>query len=342
MDLYILDSEFNPVAIVDNYISIIWVTRYYTCGDFELYISADDSLFNFLKPDYFIARDDDSSIMVIEKLEIKTDIEKGNFFIVSGRSLESVLARRVITTQTIINTTNPISGIKSLIESCTNSTRRAIPGLVIDASLSINEELTVQFTGGTLLDAITSICTRFSVGSKMTLSGKNIRLSFYQGDEVDVIFSAEFDNLINSDYIFDYTNYANFAHVAGEGEGKNRRGIGVTKKREAGLAHREIYVDARDISSNDGDVSDDDYVKMLQERGMEKLEKEHSITKSFEAEVNPSGTYKYKIDYNLGDIITITNEYGISAHPRIVEIIENWDKTGYKVVPTFEEMEPET
>ena len=39
--------------------------------------------------------------------------------------------------------------------------------------------------------------------------------------------------------------------------------------------------------------------------------------------------------------MTVETSYGISTHPRIVEIIENWDETGYKLVPTFEEMEVE-
>ena len=29
-------------------------------------------------------------------------------------------------------------------------------------------------------------------------------------------------------------------------------------------------------------------------------------------------------------------EYGITAYPRIIEVIESEDETGYKVVPTFE------
>lgn len=339
MDLYILNESRTPIAVIDAYKSLIWTKRYYTCGDFELYIPANKALVDILKPDYFITRDDDDSVMVIEKLQIQTDVEEGDFFIVSGRSLESILARRVITAQTIIRNMSPILGIKSLVDACTYGTRRAIPGLVVDTSFSTTETLTMQITGDVLMDAISSICTRFGIGFKMTLSGTTMTLSFYRGNETDVTFSPEFDNLINSTYTFDYTNYANFAHVAGEGEGKDRIGRGVNTIVESGLAHREVYIDARDISSNNGEISTSEYAQMLTERGLQKLEEEHSVTKSFEAEIEPNMTYHYKEDWNLGDIVTVTNEYGATSNPRIIEIIESWDDTGYTVVPTFDSLE---
>jgi hypothetical protein len=327
--------------VIDSFSSLIWTKRYYTCGDFEICIPADDELLEFIKADYFIRREDDDTVMIIERLQIQTDVENGDYFIISGRSLESILARRVITTQILINSMNPILGIKLLVDTCTFGSRRAIPGLVVDTSFPLDETVTTQFTGNTLINAISSICTRYGIGFKIILSEQTLTLSFYQGEEVNVTFSPEYDNLINSTYVFDYTNYANFAHVAGEGEGRDRRGRGVNTIIESGLAHREVYVDARDISSNNGEVSSVDYAKMLEERGLQKLEVEHSVTKSFEAEIEPNMTYEYGKDYNLGDIITVTNEYGIISKPRIVEIIESWDENGYTVVPTFEELEVE-
>ena len=68
---------------------------------------------------------------------------------------------------------------------------------------------------------------------------------------------------------------------------------------------------------------------------------EYSITKVFEAEIEPRTTFKYKDDYDLGDIVEVTTEYGVTAHPRIVEIIESWNETGYSVIPTLEELEVE-
>ena len=47
--------------------------------------------------------------------------------------------------------------------------------------------------------------------------------------------------------------------------------------------------------------------------------------------------YKYKQDYDVGDIVTIKNEYGIIADVRITEVTESEDSTGFSVIPTFEQ-----
>ena len=66
---------------------------------------------------------------------------------------------------------------------------------------------------------------------------------------------------------------------------------------------------------------------------------EHTSITSFAGEIIVGMSYKYKEDYNLGDIVNIVNEYGISINVRISEIIENQDDNGYTMEPTFENIE---
>ena len=75
MELLILNKLFQPVSILEGYTSLIWTKRYYGYGDFELYIAADSALLDVLQKDFFITRSDDESVMIIEKIEIKTDIK---------------------------------------------------------------------------------------------------------------------------------------------------------------------------------------------------------------------------------------------------------------------------
>jgi hypothetical protein len=348
MDVYVLNGSFEPIAIIDTFSSLIWTKRYYNCGDFELYIPADENMLKYLQPDYYLIRDDDDSVMVIEALEIQTDAENGDFYIVSGRSLESILLRRIFDRQFLIDARTSLSSvILGMVQECTtvhygSGTYRDIPGLDVDLNDKFSGSYKAQFTGQTLLDAIISLCQPREVGIKMTISGTSLVLSVYQGSEVDVTFSPEFDNLINSKYVYDKTNLANTAIVAGEGQGSSRRWATVLNTtfadRPSGLALRELYVDARDVSSNDDEISAADYNAMLSARGSEKLA-EHSVAESFEAEIEPQASFQYKTDYNLGDVVTVTNEYGVTAKPRIIEIIESWGDTGYTVVPTFDALE---
>ena len=346
MDVYILNKIFQPIAVIDEYKSLIWTKRYFEYGDFELYIPADDSLLEFLQPDLYVKRDDDESVMIIEKLEIKTDTENGDYFIVSGRSLESILLRRIFNRQFVLSNASTVNAAaQQMVTECTTvhpprtGTYRQIEGLTVDQNNPISSSFSAQFTGQTLFEGIQSISQPLGVGMKIELSGRQMVLKFYEGQDRDVFFSPEFDNMTNSSFIFDKSNLANNAYVAGEGEGSERKWAGVLTTTESlrpsGLDLREVYVDARDVSSNEGEISEPDYSAMLATRGREKLA-EFEISKTFDAEIEPDVSFKYKTDYDLGDFVTVTNEYGVTSKPRIVEIVECWDDTGYTAIPTFD------
>lgn len=82
------------------------------------------------------------------------------------------------------------------------------------------------------------------------------------------------------------------------------------------------------------------YEVYLLNRGYEKLA-EYGEKITFEGTIEPTVTFMYKDDYNLGDIVTVQNRYGISASVRIVEVIEVDDDNGYSVQPKFEFVEQE-
>lgn len=101
MELLVLDKNFSIVGIIDQYESFNWTDRYNECGEFELTLLADKDLFDIVKTDYYLYFDQsEKKYMIIEGLEIKTDYEKGNRLIVTGRSLESILDRRIIWSKT--------------------------------------------------------------------------------------------------------------------------------------------------------------------------------------------------------------------------------------------------
>ena len=347
MELYVKDSEYNIIAVLDSFVSLIWTKRYYQYGDFELVIPAAAGLLDIIKQDYYIIREDDDTVMIIESILIQTDAEDGNVMIISGRSLESILLRRVFMRQYTINHTGTLAGlVLALVERCMTSyiqdhpDYRRIAGLTVDTSSSFEGTMSVQFTGDTLLSAIISLCRPKEIGIKMQLVESSLILSLYQGADTDVIFSPEFDNVISSKYSEETRNLANFVTVAGEGEGNDRTTCDILNGRFAditGLKLREGYVDARNVSSNGGEISGVEYLDIMTQKGYDYLS-EHSVDKTFESEVEPDMTYHYKTDYNLGDKVTVQNDFGITSRPRIVEIIESWDATGYKVIPTFDEL----
>jgi len=98
----------------------------------------------------------------------------------------------------------------------------------------------------------------------------------------------------------------------------------------------EIYVDARDISSDteSGTIPDTEYNALLVSRGQEKLA-EAPMELNYTGQIEPTVNFIYGTDYELGDIIEIINEFGTANAARITEIIESWDENGHTIVPTF-------
>jgi hypothetical protein len=283
--------------------------------------------------------------MIIENIKITTDVENGNFYTISGRSLESILMRRIVlgatSHQFTIETDDAAELVYQLIkinigENATEN--RTIENFVVNETFAYPADIKMQITGKNLADAVSDICQTYGFGYRVTLDDGDIVFALYEGSITDVTFSAEFDNLINSDYEYNCENLKNVAYIAGEGEGTARKWTDINSDTYSGINRRELFVDARDISSNNDEISENDYYDMLVTRGTEKLA-EQQIVKAFSGDIEQQTTYQYKKDYNLGDIVTVDNGYGVTAMPRIIEIIECWDDTGYKVIPTFEKWE---
>lgn len=344
MDFYIHNPEGVWVGIVENPTSAIWTRRYQTPDDFELKFPATQEALAMITDGCYITRPDTAGIMIVERIEITTDAEEGNFLLISGRGAESMLDRRIVYEQTILSGRVDVAILRLIRENAISPADQArrLP-LIMDTPDVAADKINAQHTGTNLLEAVEEICTAYGLGFRAVTEGGNVvvpRIELFKGtdrsagqsDNSPVTFSAEFENLLATTYAMDTTAYKNVAIVAGEGEGKNRKRA--TVGNAAGVDRREIYVDARDLSTNEGEVSADDYTAQLQARGVEVIA-ESAITEAFEGEIDTTNTFVLDADYTIGDIVTTVNEYGIQKDTRIMAIMESWDESGYLAVPTF-------
>jgi hypothetical protein len=77
------------------------------------------------------------------------------------------------------------------------------------------------------------------------------------------------------------------------------------------------------------------YTDALTFRGQTKLA-EHVAVQSFDAEVNTRSNLGYKVDYDIGQTVTIhARNWGVSITTRITEINEQFDETGLLLDVTF-------
>lgn len=348
MNIFVKNTDFEIVKMVEVFESMIWTDRYQSCGDFELYMPMDEDVLSYIKNDYYLINGNSEHFMIIEELLIKTDIEEGNMLTVSGRSGESIIDRRIVwglmilsgdlqdaiealLYDNIINPEDPSRRIDNFIFERTDDP--VISYMTIDA----------QYTGDNLYDIITAICDGLNIGFKITLNDNNqfvFKLyrgtdrSYNQSKNSYVVFSPEFENIINSKYLKNTANKKNVTLIGGEGEGTERKYAQLGD--EKGLNRRELFTDARDISSNvDGvDIPESEYALLLIQRGNEKLS-EHTEVEAFEGDIESGITFTYGEDYFIGDTVSIANEFGVKSTPQIVEIIESQDETGYSIIPTF-------
>lgn len=342
-ELLVLNPNFETIKNIDTLKSLIWTDRYYGAGDFEIYTPVNLELMSFLQQDYYLWRKGSEHLMLIESMEIECDIEEGDHLIVTGKSLEFILDRRIVWEQTIL-TGNFQNAVQTLLNENVISPAiedRKISNFIFEPStdpniLSLTVDAQIE-RGINLYEAVLVLCFERGVGFKITLSDDKFIFRLYKGEDRSydqsnnpyVVFSSNFENLMNSNYIETKTNLRTVTLIDGEEKSTVVGG-------ESGLSRREMYTDAKSIYRTvDGvTLTDEEYLAQLEQRGSEALS-EHSLSTSFDGELDSATTYKYGKDFFLGDLVQVSNEYGIEAKTRVIEMIYSQDLSGLKEYPTF-------
>lgn len=356
MVIHVLDRSFNLVGVIDDYISVIWRPAYYDIGDFELYINATSEAVELLKRNYYLVRDKDifvdgenvtySNVMIIKNLILNTDAEEGDKLTYTGRELKFILNQRIVWNQTNLagSTENAIRQLVNDNAINPSDSNRVIPNLMLGVSAGLTDTIEKQITGDKLDQAIIDICTAYNYGWEIYVYNGMMMFIVYQGldrsysqnDRPYVVFSEEFENILNSAYELNSESYANTTLIGGEGEGIERIYTTVNNN-NSGLDRYEVFTDARDISQNKDSedfIDSATYLNLLAERGNENIAS-LANTEGFTGEVLSDVTYKYGEDFYLGDKVTVVNKYGLSKDVMVLSAIESVDDTGTKLIPQF-------
>lgn len=339
---------FEPLLILDNYKSLIWTTRYYDHGDFEIVLPMNEKTAVSCQATYYVVRPDDENVGIIEKVEARISETDEELIIISGRFLTQILGRRIIAEQTEVNGTVAQAINKLITDAIINPTipERRISNFVL-GDYSTTDTITAQYTGKNLYTVIHDICVQYGIGFKITLNENNqfvfslyegVDRSYNQSTNPYVIFSDAYDNLMNIQYQADFKNVVTAVLAAGEGEGNQRKTVWVSTDTlsvlsATGLYRYEYYLDARNTSSNEGEISEQDYLDQLAELGKENFTP-YELT--FGGEVIFTAI-EFKKDVNIGDIVVIQDSRsGNAVSARIIEVIESISESGaYSIIPTF-------
>lgn len=376
MVVYVLGPTFEREATIDTYTSLIWTKRARACGDFELYMRADaqiaEALFSGPTP-RFLVREKDvlgprsyRNVMRIDgrgsAAEYKSAAETGDWMTVTGTDLKSLLYQRVIYSQTVANATIPniVTALLNANIISPSYAARAISGFTRGTDDLVTPEISTetvsrQWTGDNLGEAVQELLDTRNLMFDVEIVDGQYALALYEGRDRSldqtaldyVVFSYGFENLISSNYKEGRAeDFANAAYVGGEGEGSDRTVVGAATVGAEGVHRFELWVDARNSSSNDGEITAAQYRAQLKQEGVEAYtETQERSAPTFDAEIDlTSSPFKLGRDFHLNDVVQIDGQFAQAA-ARVTEVIESESDKGPQVVAKFAifniEQEPE-
>lgn len=361
MNLYILDNNFKMIYNIDTFESLIWKERYNGYGEFEFYTPLNDyitEIFNAIREiklqdeDCYVWSREYNSYMIIENMKIQADYEKGWHLIMSGKGLESVLNRRIIWSPITLKSKFQYAIEKVLNESIISPEieDRKIENFIfkkVEDEYIEGLSLSVQYTGVNVYNMFEELCENEGLGFEVNFDEnynfvfkllRGLDRSFEQDDRPYIVFSKNYENLLSSEYEEETSVYKNVALVAGEDINLKDKRKSIVIGDQVGLKRRELFVDARDIQSENEkgeSIPESDYNELLKTRGDKKL-KEHPYKKDMNCEIEAKNTFIYGKDFFIGDIVQVVNDFGLISKARVTEYTRVEDEKGYAVYPTFD------
>lgn len=327
MDIKIIDRQFNLLGIVDKFESLIITKSYSGIGEFELHLNENDiNLDNLVSENIIFTSPKKAYIILHRELD-----SKSGKVIIRGKELKFLLSRYI---------TYPAPGeayhkassfvdvvMKALVSKGIYDSN--INNLIVSEEYLFEPQLTFQTRYKNLAGELEKIGVTYGLGWDIWLDLERKKYFFEVTKGKDrtanqtalppAIFSLEYDNVSEQKLIDSKLNYANYAIVAGQGEGADRA-IAIVDQTN-GDERYEVFVDARDIA----DTAE------LPARGQQKLA-ELTRVFAFSSKINPYSNLRYEEDYDLGDLVTVKNKkWNITEDNRITEITEIYEGDGFNL-----------
>lgn len=255
-------------GICDTFSSLIWDVEYFSPGKFEVYVSANAGTIALFRRGNIVGRSDDKQHYgIIEGVYLRTDAENGDYLTISGRFLMCLLSRRIITPTLSFTAYRTYGEIvqtavqKNCITPWT-AAERGIPSLKIGAVSGDCWEIknVLQVSYENLMDWIYTVCRNIGGTANIRLrevdTGKYAMFlelsqgtdrSIMQRENMPVVFSDAYDNLLTYIYNSDYSEYRNYAYISAkekESGGSPLPAIPERKRRRGCHAMRSMSMQA--------------------------------------------------------------------------------------------------
>ncbi len=348
----VLSEDLELLDEIDLYTSLDFKRLWQGVGDFTLVASESNKS---LKVGNIIILDGSGHKCGIIRSVNKVVDNKGVTITASGQTLNGLTSQRIILPyegqsnggyfsvprpSASIKTVSAEDIIKTFVSACMGADaadiKRRLADNIFKIAPSQNRGITTNWSSryGRLDEELQSICEYCDCGYEFYIDLEKrvfvfeympgVDRSVSQNENSRVILAKDFESVDSVTYSIDFSNYKNLAYCGGVGEGAERTVLALSpdglKSTPEGLSRFETFIDCGTLESVETETA-----ISLQDEGRHKLE-EYTFAESLTATISQSGSFKYGEQWDLGDLVTISDKsINLTCDMRISEVTESYE-----------------
>lgn len=372
MELYTLTENFAKEYPIDEYISAIWTERFLDSGDVVLTVPHTDENRLRLVEGTLLSLQGSDEVMLIETQDIQKGALKVTGNTIDKALFENrvFVPANDLEQQSYVSSGTPGGAMTILVYVTAGFGATAIGTARLSIDIGKQEVTNLTYSDrtvggvtkdfsiprGPLLDIIKTIAKADNVGWKIELSDvteSSYALTFvaYTGRDRTsdqtvrplVRFSPALDSLADVTELKSIAGYKTVAYAISPGfdaetlvggsqyTGKAYAYSGA--ELETDFKRRVLLVEITGITAEAVDDDFDKYKNIMDGHARDALAN-NNFTKVVDGEVVPQSEFQYNVDYGLGDIVELQDQYGYIQKARITEYIRSKDVNGAREYPT--------
>lgn len=356
--LFKLNTSHKPGQTVQKFDTLIWTERYTAAGDFKIICLDDVSILTALPTGVLISHTDTNQVMIVENHWIKRNKEKKLEVTVSGRSFETFAEERVTngTRQGLYDTSvDNVAITETFASAPAENVARDLLRYSLespyanadDAVANVSIKLVIRepdapmahvIKRGDVYKQVLELLGIANAGVKVVRPNgtqNTLDLVVYDGLDLTlgpqaVIFYAQNDDLVEPEYFWSIKGYKNYAQISTHTDARLYRHRDITANLQ-GLDRRIIYVEADDL---EGSYTPGTSTDVVAGRGQSELDA-HKKVALLSAKVSETAKPKFKIHYDVGDLVKAFGEFATAQNMRVTEHILTVDKDGIRGYPSL-------
>lgn len=342
MELYLLDKQLQICSMpLEDFTSLQWTESWNEPGKFDLRL--DYRYFADISRARYVYNTDAKKAAIIQALNYT--MAEGQTVQLSGRMLESELERRVIERSYRPTGTVEEQAHAVFTRFAPPGGNRELPNIGDGPVAGYEETGSIPVTAGqTLLEwAYTSLNSYgmapeivYDFASETAAFGVRRLSDRTQGNAgglSPVILSQSFENTKNDKYAYDETELRNHAYVVMEADPCYGRHIVQVSTKTEEEPRVELYVQSQASSEPETvngvmtpTVTLEECMETMAQEGREALA-DKAILESVSCEIEMTGVYQYRRDYNVGDLVSYTSAIlGVAMDAQITSVTEVYER----------------